>query len=124
MAFRYYKRIKLGKGFGLNVSKSGIRPSYRSKRGSISSRGFTLRTGIPGLNYRKNFSKSSGCVLALVIMISLILSFSFLACTSNDEEPDCGTYNGHELFIGPQGGCYYINSNDNQVYVDRSNCNC
>lgn len=29
---------------------------------------------------------------------------------------------GRELHIGPRGGCYYINSNGNKTYVDRSQC--
>lgn len=36
----------------------------------------------------------------------------------------CGTYNSKQLYKGPQGGCYYINSNGNKTYVDRSYCNC
>jgi hypothetical protein len=33
-------------------------------------------------------------------------------------------YKGHELFLGPKGGCYYINKNGNKTYVDRAYCNC
>ena len=33
-------------------------------------------------------------------------------------------YNGKSLYRGSQGGCYYINSNDNKTYVDRSECDC
>jgi hypothetical protein len=29
---------------------------------------------------------------------------------------------GRELHVGPRGGCYYINSNGNKTYVDRSAC--
>ncbi|MBN8825488.1 MULTISPECIES: hypothetical protein [unclassified Spirosoma] len=29
-----------------------------------------------------------------------------------------------KLYKGPQGGCYYINSNGNKTYVDRSLCKC
>lgn len=36
----------------------------------------------------------------------------------------CGTYNGRQLFRGPQSGCYYINSNGNKTYVDRGYCKC
>ncbi len=36
----------------------------------------------------------------------------------------CGTYNGHTLYKGPQGGCYYYNDQGNKIYVDRSLCNC
>lgn len=74
MAFRFNKRIKLGKGLGINVSKSGMTPSYRNKRGSLSSKGYSLRTGIPGLTYRKTFSKSnkSGCLLSIIFFISIV----------------------------------------------------
>jgi len=127
MGLRFYKRIKLGKGFGLNISKSGIRPSFRSKRGSVSSRGFTLRSGIPGLNYRKNFSQSSkgGCMLILFLMFALGITMTFSTCTIDDlEDLDCGTHNGSQLYVGPRGGCYYYNSNGNKEYVPRSECNC
>lgn len=36
----------------------------------------------------------------------------------------CGTHNGRQLYKGPDGGCYYINSNGNKTYVARSECNC
>lgn len=36
----------------------------------------------------------------------------------------CGTYNGKTLYKGPDGGCYYYNSNGNKTYVDRSKCHC
>lgn len=73
MGFRYHKRVKRSKNIGLNISKSGIRHSYRSKRGLISSRGYSIRTGIPGLTYRKNFSKSGGCVLSMTIIIAVTI---------------------------------------------------
>ncbi|WP_417952747.1 DUF4236 domain-containing protein [Flagellimonas myxillae] len=75
MAFRFNKRIKLGKGLGINVSKSGITPSYRNKRGSLSSNGYSLKTGIPGLTYRKTFSKSknSGCMLSIWLLLLMVL---------------------------------------------------
>lgn len=36
----------------------------------------------------------------------------------------CGTYNGHTLHKGSDGGCYYINSSGNKTYVERNKCNC
>lgn len=72
MSFRFHKKVKLGKGFGIHISKSGITPSYRGKRGSLSSKGYSIRTGIPGLTYRKSFpkSKNSGClVMSLIIVL-------------------------------------------------------
>ncbi|WP_103865717.1 DUF4236 domain-containing protein [Aquimarina sp. I32.4] len=74
MAFRYYKRIKLGKRLGINISKSGIYPSYRSKIGTISSRGYSVKTGISGLSYRKSFKKGKGCLLLFIMLISINLS--------------------------------------------------
>ena len=49
MSFRFQKRIKLGKGLGLNLSKKGVSASYRTKRGTVGSKGYSIRTGIPGL---------------------------------------------------------------------------
>lgn len=80
MGFRYIKRIKLGKGLGLNIGKSGVSPSYRTKRGSLSSKGYSIRTGIPGLTYRKSFknSKGSGCSVLLLVLLSCTAFFLFI----------------------------------------------
>lgn len=79
MGFRYHKRIKFGKGLGLNIGKSGVSPSYRTKRGSLSSKGYSIRTGIPGLTYRKSFknSKGSGCIALLFVLLSSTTFFLF-----------------------------------------------
>lgn len=70
----------------------------------------------------------------LTIFFLLLIGLStFISCDSIDEaeedtetqtEWECGTHNGNTLFTGPQGGCYYKNSNGNKTYVDRSECNC
>lgn len=75
MSFRFQKRINLGKGLGLNISKSGISPSLRTKIGTVSTKGFSVKTGISGVNYRKNFSKSknSGCIVTLLFFSTGIL---------------------------------------------------
>lgn len=76
-------------------------------------------------------------ILILGITIGLI-SVIYLSCDKSDDslgsednstsssqsDWKCGTYNGHQLWTGPKGGCYYYNSNNNKTYVDRSNCNC
>lgn len=72
MGLRYQKRLNLGKGVGLNVSKSGISGSYRSKMGSIGSRGFTIKSGIPGLSYRGAFGKSTKGAEVVVLLIAAI----------------------------------------------------
>ncbi|WP_428740164.1 DUF4236 domain-containing protein [Tenacibaculum sp.] len=99
MGVRFNKRIKLGKGLGVNISKSGITPSYRSKTGSVSSNGFSIRTGIPGVTYRKTFSKSKngGC---LVILISFLLMSSILtivSCKNEIKKPTNQWYQGGTL---------------------------
>jgi hypothetical protein len=65
MGFRFQKRIKLGGGLGLNISKSGVSPSLKTSKGTISSKRLSVKTGISGLNYQNNFNKSknSGCAL-------------------------------------------------------------
>ncbi|WP_282178442.1 DUF4236 domain-containing protein [Maribacter stanieri] len=72
MGLRYQKRVNLGNGYGLNLSKSGISSSYRSKYGSVGPRGFSIRTGIPGLTFRSSFGKSKkgdGAIVALMILL-------------------------------------------------------
>lgn len=73
----------------------------------------------------------------LILIIAIFCAFN---CSTSDTSDDynststgsgsgssgsgCGTYNGHTLHLGPQGGCYYINSSGNKTYVDRSECQC
>jgi hypothetical protein len=70
MGFRFQKRIKLGGGLGLNVSKSGISPSLRTKMGTFSKRGYSVKTGISGVGYQ-----NSGCMVffALTGFITFII---------------------------------------------------
>lgn len=58
-----------------------------------------------------------------LLFLLIILSTLLVGCNSSDDSA-CGNYSGKELFKGPEGGCYYLNSNGNKTYVDRSNCNC
>lgn len=72
MGFRFSRRVNLGGGVGLNLSKSGVSPSYRSKFGSIGPRGFTVRTGIPGLSYRAGKGRGGDAALiALLVSLSI-----------------------------------------------------
>jgi colicin import membrane protein len=34
-----------------------------------------------------------------------------------ETESSAGTYNGHQIYIGPRGGRYYINGNGNKTYI-------
>ncbi|GJM63271.1 hypothetical protein PEDI_38230 [Persicobacter diffluens] len=59
-----------------------------------------------------------------LLFLFLIIVLPMLSCEDNGPQPDCGTHNGKQLYQGPRGGCYYINSNNNKTYVDRSECDC
>ena len=69
MPFRYQKRINLGKGVGINVTQSGVSSSYRTKYGSVGSRGFSFRTGIPGLSFRSGWGKSGPAGLLVIVLV-------------------------------------------------------
>jgi hypothetical protein len=73
MGFRIQKRINLGKGVGLNVSKSGVSGSLRTKFGSVGTKGYSIRTGIPGVSYRggKN-DKAAGLMMVLGVVFWLV----------------------------------------------------
>jgi hypothetical protein len=55
--FRFAKRIRLFGGLGINLGKKGASISLRTPLGSLSSKGASVRTGIPGLTYRIPFSE-------------------------------------------------------------------
>jgi len=77
MGVRFQKRVSLGKGLGLNVSKSGVSTSIQTKYGSISPRGFSIRTGIPGLSFRSNLgkgkNKNGGAIIVVLLIVGVIL---------------------------------------------------
>jgi hypothetical protein len=71
MGFRFYRRANLGGGLGLNLSKSGVSSSLRTKYGSFGSRGFSIPTGIKGLYYRGGSgSKNAGLAVLIMLMIA------------------------------------------------------
>lgn len=74
MPFRFWRRINLGNGMGLNVSKSGVTPSVRTRAGSLGMKGFTVRTGIPGLSYRHRFGKNGrdGAISAIALSMLIV----------------------------------------------------
>ena len=57
MAISYRKRIKIGDGTFLNVSKSGISVSKKLGRVTINSRGTTSINLGNGLTYRTSYKK-------------------------------------------------------------------
>jgi hypothetical protein len=72
MGLRFYKRVNYRDGVGLNVSKSGLSPSARTGLGSFGARGFSIRTGIPGLSYRGGSGKNGVAIGAIILVISAV----------------------------------------------------
>lgn len=72
MGFRYNKRIGGNKGWGWNISGSGVSSSCRSKYGSIGSRGFSIRTGIPGLSFSSGWGSGKNKGAGAAIFLALI----------------------------------------------------
>jgi hypothetical protein len=79
MGFRFSKRVNTGNGWGLNFSGSGVSSSYRNDYGSFSAKGFSIRTGIPGLSFRGSWgsrkSKGNTALIMLGIMLALFLLY-------------------------------------------------
>jgi hypothetical protein len=80
MGFRFQRRINLAGGWGVNASGSGGSVSYRSRHGSIGTKGFSLRTGIPGLSFRQGWGKNGGAaalifiaIMAALVMLALVV---------------------------------------------------
>jgi hypothetical protein len=80
MGLRIQRRINLGGGAGINVSKSGLGFSYRTPFGTIGSKGYSIRTGIPGVTYRGSSKGSdlAGFSLALAAGIVLAIAVTFV----------------------------------------------
>lgn len=79
MGIRIQRRINLGDGAGINVSKSGFSPSLQTKYGTIGAKGFSIRTGIPGLYYRDVFKTSKKGNAGLTILIFLAIGLFVFA---------------------------------------------
>ncbi len=79
MGFRFFRRVGGNKGWGLNMSGSGVSSSYRSKYGSFGSKGFSIRTGIAGLSFRSSWgskkSKGSGALIYFVVIVLIFLGY-------------------------------------------------
>src|SRR4051794_29533909 len=62
--------------------------------------------------------------LVIILLILSVACIKTANSSSSGSDSPCGSYNGHQLYKGSEGGCYYINSSGNKSYVDRSQCNC
>ena len=74
MGLRYQRRIGGNRGLGFNLSNSGVSTSYRTKYGTVSSRGFSIRTGIPGLTFRSGFGRGKNKGATALIILGIIIA--------------------------------------------------
>ncbi len=72
MGFRLQRRLKITRGLGVNVSKSGGSLSYRTKLGAIGAKGISIKTGIPGVSFRKSWGKGSGFGVLVGLALSIL----------------------------------------------------
>jgi hypothetical protein len=79
MSLRYRRRVNLGNGHGLNVSGSGVSYSKRTSWGSVGTRGFSLRTGIPGLYFYQPWSRKRKKNETGIVFLLLLLYFALIA---------------------------------------------
>ena len=70
--------------------------------------------------------KQTILITVLLILLPVINSCESLTSSSSESSSSSKIcyHNDKQLYTGPQGGCYYINSNGNKTYVDRSECDC
>lgn len=87
MSFVFRRRLEIGKGLGVNVSTSGASLSFRNSLGSVSTSGFSVKTGIPGLSYRQSFGKKGSPIAGIIalimlamLLIPLLWNIAILAC--------------------------------------------
>lgn len=76
MSLRYQRRINLGRGLGINLSKSGVSMSKRTPFGSIGTSGYSIKSGIPGLFFRKYSGNKKGAGKDFALMVLIIMLFA------------------------------------------------
>jgi len=68
--------------------------------------------------------------IAIPLLLVLCIMTNCSKKSDSDTSPgsvnsSCGTYkSGQQLYLGPEGGCYYMSSGGNKEYVERSACKC
>jgi len=72
MGWRYQRRINLAGGLGVNLSKSGVSMSLRTPFGTIGNRGYSVRTPIRGVSWRKYNAGGGGGEWLLIAAVLLV----------------------------------------------------
>ena len=78
-------------------------------------------------------NRTTTAVAAAILLASIAAGYAGAGCASSTSapaitvhptDPPCGTYKGHQLFLGPRMGCYYIDPKGGKKYVDHDFCVC
>jgi len=56
------------------------------------------------------------------LLLIMLLAITINSCDRSSSGNDSCSYNGHTLYVGEKGGCYYLSSGGNKEYVDKSYC--
>lgn len=63
-------------------------------------------------------------ITCLMFALTVVTATSVSATSLSKPKP-CGKYNGHNLYKGEKGGCYYLKTKKKiKTYVDKKHCNC
>jgi hypothetical protein len=69
-------------------------------------------------NYSWSTDNSNTVTISITFSNGAVYSKSQTGLASSTPSGGCpATYNGHTVYTGPRGGCYYINSNGNKTYI-------
>lgn len=62
----------------------------------------------------------------LIIGLAAMFMMATTADVSSTLKPKpCGKYNGHNIYKGDKGGCYYLRTKKKvKVYIDKKHCKC
>lgn len=56
------------------------------------------------------------------LFLIMLLAITINSCERSNSGNESCSYNGHTLYVGEKGGCYYLSSGGNKEYVDKSYC--
>lgn len=56
------------------------------------------------------------------VLLMIVLAIATNSCDRSSTSSESCSYNGHTLYTGEKGGCYYLSSGGNKEYVDKSYC--
>lgn len=60
------------------------------------------------------------CAFTFILFLSAGMAFA-----SGPKPKPCGKYQGHNIYKGEKGGCYYLKTKKKvKVYIDKKHCNC